>query len=215
MTKASSFLDFLDHWWNLPFLVMLLLVAVYFVLQLVGLAGHAGDHDADAHDGGSDAWHGLLAFFGVGRVPFMVVWVTLFLFAGFTGLLVNRLAYLHFGGVAPAWLFPVALGAALVVGLAGVRVFARAAARFVDVGGHGSTSRLELVGKLGVVASAELDARFGEVRVHDGKDEILVHGRLQVGDAPLARGARVVVIDYDATHELYWVASSPDIDAAA
>ena len=51
--------------------------------------------------------------------------------------------------------------------------------------------------------------------MHDGKDEILVHGRLQAGDAPLARGARVVVIDYDATRELYWVASSPDIDAAA
>src|SRR5262245_7890440 len=107
----SSFLTFLNHWWNLPYLVMLLLVAVYFVLQLVGIAGHAGDHDHDAHPDvdsdadGSDTWHSLLAFFGVGRVPFMVVWVTFFLFGGFTGLIVNRLIYLSAGGSAPAWLF--------------------------------------------------------------------------------------------------------------
>jgi hypothetical protein len=145
----------------------------------------------------------------------MVVWVTLFIFAGFTGLIVNRVVWLRLGGVAPAWLFPVALGAALLVGLAGVRVFARAAARLVDVGGHGSTTKQELIGKLGVVASATLDARFGEVRVHDGKDEILVHGRLRDGEAALVRGVRVVVVDYDTESELYWVTASPDIDAAA
>jgi hypothetical protein len=225
----SSFVVFLNHWWNLPFLVMLLLVAAYFVLQLVGLVGHGGgdhdvatDSDADSqaaahgpHAGGGDTVHDVLAFFGVGRVPFMIVWVTLFLFAGFTGLIVNRVVYLSFGGAAPGWLFPVSLGAALAVGLAGVRVFARAAARLVDVGGHGATAKHELVGKLGVVASAALDARFGEVRVHDGKDEILVHGRLQEGEAPLQRGARVVIVDYDAPSELYWVTGSPDIDAAA
>jgi hypothetical protein len=216
----SSFLAFLNHWWNLPFLVMLLLVAVYFVLQLIGLVGAVGDHDIDHdvdhdHDGGHHVehhfWHDVLGFFGVGRVPFMVVWVTLFLFAGFTGLIVNRVVYLRAGGSAPAWLFPVALVVAVVVGLTGVRVFARAAARLVDVGGGGSTAKRDLVGKLGVVASATLDTRFGEVRVHDGKTEILVHGRVQEGEAPLARGARVVIVDFDGGSELYWVAASPEM----
>jgi Protein of unknown function (DUF1449) len=220
MTDSSSFLAFLNHWWNLPFLVMLLLVAAYFVLQLIGLAGHGGmdhdahpDADADAHVEG-DTWQSLLAFFGVGRVPFMVVWITLFLFAGFTGLIVNRLVYLSHGGRAPAWLFPLALVVALVVGALGVRLFSRVAARLVDVGGDGATSKQQLVGKLGVVASAKLDGRFGEVRIHDGRDEILVHGHLAPGEAALARGARVVVIDYDAQREMYEVSSSPDMDVA-
>jgi len=38
---------FLNHWWNAPFLVMLSLVAVYFVMQVVGLAGHGSEADAD------------------------------------------------------------------------------------------------------------------------------------------------------------------------
>jgi hypothetical protein len=220
----SSFLVFLNHWWNVPFLVMLLLVVAYFGLQLVGLVGHDADHDVthehevdhdhdQTHGLSGDTWHGVLSFFGVGRVPFMVVWVTLFLFAGFTGLVVNRVVWLRLGGVAPAWLFPASLGAALVVGLVGVRVFARAAGRFVDVGGHGASAKHELVGKFGVVASATLDARFGEVRVHDGKVEILVHGKLQGDEATLPRGARVVLVDFDAASQLYWVTVSPDIDS--
>ncbi len=178
-------------------------------------------HDTGSHDvqhGAGDAWHDVLAFFGVGRVPFMVVWVTLFIFAGFTGLIVNRVVYLNLGlgegGAAPVWMFPAWLVAALVVGFVGVRFFARAAARLVDVGGNGSTSKKQLVGRFGVVASGSLDARFGEVRVHDGKDEILVHGRLQDGEAALARGARVVLVDYDDASDLYWVTISPDVDAA-
>lgn len=218
----NDFLHFLNHWWNLPFLVMLLIVAAYFALQLVGLVGHDADGEvhadteADAHaDGDGHAADGVLAFFGVGRVPLMVVWVTLFIFGGFTGLIVNRLVYLSFGGAAPAWLFPASLGAALVVGLAGVRVFARAAARVVNVGGKGSTSKRDLVGKLGVVASAQLDSGYGEVRVHDGQTEILVHGRVQHGEPALPRGARVVLVDYHAEQDLYWVTASPDIDAVA
>ena len=48
-----SFWAFLNHWWNLPWLVMLGLVGVFFALQLAGLAGHASDSDAD-HDADLD-----------------------------------------------------------------------------------------------------------------------------------------------------------------
>jgi len=52
----------------------------------------AADHDVDAdQEAGGDhelggagfGWHDALSFFGVGRVPLMVVWVTFFIFAGF------------------------------------------------------------------------------------------------------------------------------------
>ena len=223
-----SFFTFLNNWWNFPYLVMLGLVAVFFVLQLFGLFGHGdADHDADVdadadaaaaaahdhdhdHDHDADGGHAsVLAFFGVGRVPFMVIWVTLFLFAGFSGLFLNRVYVAQTGGYA-GWFFLVSLLAALVVGLVGVKIFSGLAAKLVDTGGKGASAKRELVGKMGVVASAHIDAKFGEVRVHDATGtEILIHARLQGGDAPLARGAKVVLVEFDPDTELFWATASP------
>lgn len=243
-----GFLPFLNHWWNLPFLVMLGLVGVFFVLQTLGLFGHSdadadADHDVDAdadatpdahvdhdaeadaehdhdadgdHDGEPGAFHSMLAFFGVGRVPFMVIWVTLFLFCGFSGIFFNRVVFVRFEGDYPWWMFAVVLGSAFFIGLVATRLFARVAARFVDVGGKGATAKHELTGKLGVVASPRLDDKFGEIRVRDERgNEILVHGRVKAGEAPLAHGANVVLVDFDAEHELFWVTAVPELDAPA
>ncbi len=231
-----DFLAFVNHWWNLPFLVMLGLCGAFFILQMIGLLGSAAHHDADAHpdahvdadgnadaDGGGDghgvgdglsaAWHDALSFLGVGRVPFMVVWVTLFLFTGFTGIFVNRVLFVRAGGSYSGWwLAPVSAGA-LAVGLVGVRLFSRLAARLVDVGGHGAVTKHELTGKVGTVASALLDARFGEIRVHDDRgNELLVHGCLRAGEAALARGTRVLLISYNYDSQLYWAAACPEIE---
>ena len=65
--------------YNLPFAAALVLMVLIALLQLLGL-GHAfGDVDVDV-DGDIDvgAFDGLLSFFGVGRVPFMV-WLASFL----------------------------------------------------------------------------------------------------------------------------------------
>lgn len=211
-----AFFGFLNHWWNLPFLVMLGLVVVFFVLQVVGLLGHHGDGDVHhehehehehEHDAEGDG-HGMLSWLGVGRVPFMVVWVTGFIFGGFTGLIVNRLFFLN--GPYPTWAFAVALAAALVVGIIGVRLFSRLAAKLVDTGGRGATAKHELAGKQGVVASAHLDGEFGEVRVHDaGGNELLIHARLGPGEPALARGAKVVLVEFDTEKELFWATASP------
>jgi hypothetical protein len=224
---VGGFAAFLNHWWNLPFLVMLGLVVVFFALQTVGIVGHDADADVDADadadadvDADADAnadvhadAHAdadgvglaeLLAYFGVGRVPFMVVWVTLFIFAGATGLFFNSFFYTRGGGAFPAWGFPASLGLSLAIGLVAVRLFSRAAARLVDVGGKGASTKHELAGKLGVVASARLDAKFGEVRVSDGRgNEILVHARLGDDETPLTRGDEVILVEYDGSSELF------------
>jgi hypothetical protein len=140
----------------------------------------------------------------------MVVWVTLFLFTGFAGLFLNRVYFVSQSGYA-AWFFLVSLLVALAIGLAAVRLFARLAARLVDTGGKGATAKHELAGKIAVVASAKLDEAFGEVRVHDAAGtELLVHARLRGGEKPLARGDKVVLVDYDAATELFWATASPD-----
>jgi hypothetical protein len=233
--EAVRFVAFLNHWWNLPFLVMLGLVGVFFVLQIIGIATHGdsdvdaegdvdhdvdgdADHDADGdHDGDGDhdadgLWSGVLSFFGVGRVPFMVVWVTFFIFAGFAGLTWNRV--MSTGAEYPTWAFFVALALALAVGAVGVRLFSRLAARFVDVGGRGSVKKHELCGKVGVVASAVVDDKFGEVRVRDDHgNELLVHGTIKAGEPPLKRGDQIVLVDYDEKRELFWVSSVPELTA--
>ncbi len=226
-----SFVPFLNHWWNLPFLVMLGLCGVFFVLQAIGLLGGDADHDVDTDtdldhdvdaDGDADAgisggmtaaWHEALAFLGVGRVPFMVVWVTLFLFGGFSGIFINRVLFVRAGGAYHGWWFIAVSLSSLIVGLASVRLFSRLAARLVDVGGHGAITKHEMEGKVGVVASVTLDERFGEIRVHDDRgNELLLHGCVRAGEAPLPRGAKVLLVSYDGDKQLFWATACPELE---
>src|SRR5437667_16273 len=79
-------------------------------------------------------------------------------------------------------------------------------------GGRGAVAKHELAGKIGVVASATLDARFGEIRVHDDRgNEILLHGCVRAGDAPLARGAKVLLVSYDQDKQLFWASACPEV----
>jgi hypothetical protein len=214
-----SFWQFLNQWWNLPYLVALGLVGVFFVLQLFGFAAHAfaGDHEIDLdgdgvpddlateHDLDGDADHdvdvqehgafSIGAFLGVGRVPFLVVWLTLFIFAGFTGLFLNRVL-LAGAGAYRGWFFPLSLAGALAASVVAVRFAAKGVAKLVDVGGRGASARKDLRGRIGVVASATLDSQFGEIRVRDARgEELIVHGRLDGSEKVLERGAQVVLVD--------------------
>src|SRR5262249_30142418 len=142
-------------------------VGVYFALQAVGgLAdaassdsdlAHEVDHDVDHDvDHGGEQEHGLAEFLGVSRGPFMVVWLTLFIFAVFSGLFLNRVLQVRTGGYA-GWFFPLSLLGSLGVGLFSVRFAAKAVGRLVDTGGRGATARKDLSGSIGVVASPTLD----------------------------------------------------------
>jgi len=214
-----AFSSFLNRWWNLPYLVMLGLVAVFFTLQALGFALHEGseldhdhdfdqdhdlDHDQDCDHDAEDDGHWLL---GGARVPFMVVWLTLFIFAGFSGIFVNRVLQQKSGGYKP-WFFAVSVAVSLAVGVLAVRFVARQVARLVDVGGRGAARRHELEGSIGVVASAELDHGFGEVRVKDGRgNELIVHGHLAKDEPAMRRGARVVLVRLDEGSGLFEVAA--------
>ena len=226
-----GFWQFLNQWWNLPYLVALGLTGVFFVLQLFGFAAHAfaGDHEIDLdgdgvpddlateHDIDGDTDHdvdapehgafSIGAFLGVGRVPFLVVWLTLFIFTGFSGLFFNRVLQVRTGGY-PAWFFPLSLLGALGIGLAAVKFAARAVAKLVDVGGRGAPARRELSGAVGVVASPMLDGKFGEVRVRDPLgNELIVHGRLGEDEGKLKQGDKVVLIELDNESGLFQVAA--------
>jgi hypothetical protein len=232
-----TFWSFLNHWWNLPSLVMLGSCAAFLLLQAVGLIGAGDDHELDleAHDAletdadhdvdlehdldqevdaeGAEGslWQEALGFLGAGRVPFMVVWVSLFLCAGFAGIFLNRSAFLLAGGYSGWWFAPLQ-ALALGCGVIGARLSSKLVGRFVDVGGRGATKKHELTGRPGVVASAVCDDRFGEIRLKDARgNELLVHGRLATGEAPLGRSASVVLVDFDPERELFSVVACPEL----
>ncbi|WP_394837903.1 YqiJ family protein [Pendulispora rubella] len=231
---------FLNHWSNAPFLVMLGLVAVIVFLQAAGLMGLVAeggsdhevnvdaDHDVDLNhdvdadgdadadqdadsDADADGWHGALSYFGVGRVPLMVLAVTWLLFTGFSGILFNSFAYVRFGGtfVYPGWVLPVTYGTSLAVGLVATRLFSRVLGRIFDLGTRGATAKHELSGRIGVVASPELGSKFGEIRVRDERgNELLVHARIETGEDPLKLGEEVVLVDYDTESEMFLATSA-------
>src|SRR5438105_8778529 len=225
-----SFWQFLNQWWNLPYLVALGLVGVFFVLQVFGFAAHAfaGDQEIDLdgdgvpddlateHDIDGDSDHDLDApehgtfsigaFLGIGRVPFLVVWLTLFIFAGFTGLFLNRLLLAQ-AGTYRGWFFPLSLLGAVGVGAVAVRFAAKGVAKLVDVGGRGAGTRKDLRGRIGVVAGATLDSQFGEIRVRDARgEELIVHGRLDGTGKALERGAQVVLVELHPDEGVFTVA---------
>ena len=82
-------------------------------------------------------------------------------------------------GAYQPWFFPLSLLASLAVGvgLGAVHRDARCG-KLVDVGGRGASARRRsCAARMGVVASPVLDAKFGEVRVHDPRgNELIVHG---------------------------------------
>jgi hypothetical protein len=52
------------------------------------------------------------------------------------------------------------------------------------------------------------------VRVRDDHgNELLLHGRLQAGEAALKRGDNIVLVDYDGDRELFWVSAVPELKA--
>lgn len=219
MGECMSSREFLNHWWNLPFLVMLGLVAAYFGLQTLGIFEGGADHEADVpaeHDADVEADHdldhdidgaGLAGWFGLGRVPMMVIWLRLFIFMGFGGLFFNRVLFVKSGGHYPWWYFPISTLSSLAVGAAATRASARLVSKLVDVGGRGATARRERPGSIGVVASARVDEGFGEVRVRDGRgNALIVHARVESRAAHPRQGEQVVLVDYDEKSGPYTVA---------
>ena len=137
----------------------------------------------------------------------MVVWLTLFIFAGFTGLFVNRVLQVRSGGY-PGWFFPISLLLSLLAGGVSVRFAARAVHKLVDTGGRGASRKTELAGAIGVVASPLLDAHFGEIRVRDPRgNELIVHGQLGEGESTLKQGERVVLVELRQESGLFTVAA--------
>ncbi|MGD0676078.1 MAG: hypothetical protein ABSC94_11700 [Polyangiaceae bacterium] len=209
---------FLTGWGNAPFAVALGAVVAFALLQSTGILGllaggeghdHDVDHDvthdtddpsADDHGQGAALARGSsAAALGFGTLPFTMIWEVFALAAGVTGYALN-LGYFGAPSGPPvhtlAWTVP---GASLAGSLA-VATLARWLGPVFAFKDQEATSRVELVGQIGVVISSKVDEEFGEVRIRDktGHD-LRVVCRLAKGSTGEPREQdHVVVVECDA-----------------
>lgn len=206
-----SIVRFLIAWPNAPFTIALGIAAVFALLQISGvlglLAGGHGDHDHDVdhdhdhdvdHDHDHDAGVGdaIFSAFGVGKIPFALIWQTWAIVFAVTGLALNA-RWLGTEGPPPLtllWTLP----SGLLLGAAAVALVARLLGPVFATKPHEATSRRELVGLSGVVISSKVTDDFGEVRVRDKSGlDLRVICRLAPGSAPPKEHDPVVIVDVE------------------
>lgn len=69
---------------------------------------------------------------------------------------------------------------------------------------HEAPTRAQVIGKMGVISTGRVDARFGQAKVDDGGAGLIVEVRAATGNA-LERGERVVLVAWNAEAQAYEV----------
>ncbi|MDX2019572.1 MAG: hypothetical protein SF187_04975 [Deltaproteobacteria bacterium] len=69
---------------------------------------------------------------------------------------------------------------------------------------HEAPTRAQVIGKMGVISTGKVDARFGQAKVDDGGAGLIVEVRAATGNG-LARGDRVVLVSWNAELHAYEV----------
>lgn len=204
------------------FSVLMGIAVVYWLFVIIGAldidllhVGDFGDHgDAGGHGeaGGHDSEAGhnpnvILEFLGLGKVPLTII-LSCFIFVAWS---VCFLGGSSVRAALPGWTTwvtsPLIMVSAVVVGFFITGLCMRPLGKLFNL--EAKTSAYDLVGKLVIVTSSTVDARFGTAR-HDtptGEDMLLnvvcspVHS--------LKRDEQAVVMDYDRATGIYTIAPLP------
>jgi hypothetical protein len=174
-------------------------------------ASHRADDsasgDAPSEESGSNR---LLSFFGVGRVPIMLLAQGFGLSWGAAGFYATRM--LSSGGASPDSFVPYAAGIAAACGILGVKTIGEVGSRFMPAEETYATGREDLIGSVGV-AVFPVSQTMGRIHVYDTfgtlHDE---SARLIPGDAdaePIAKGESVLLVLFDEEGGFFYVERSP------
>lgn len=196
-------------WQNLMFLLPLLLAVIY--LLVLGLGGDGHEHDVSVHhevgvhhDAGHDQDVDLgpsgiakaLNAFGLGRVPFSVLVVTVLILWGGTGLLCSQSF-----GIPKVGLSALIAGA---VTLVCTPLIARAVGAFISTRSF-HVRREALVG-MKAKAIYGISETIGEVRLVDPTGNLRdLPARIKRGAAEIAEGTEVTLLRYDEQQEVFTV----------
>lgn len=214
------------QWWNLLFLLPLLLaVALLLVGGLGGIGegtahggadGHGEVHPVEAHDGvvggvdgADDGDHALteaLERVGVGVVQMTLLAAAFLLFFGMAGLAANRFLDVATHPEGRVWL---AAGIATVGGLVGMAGFGAVGRKFLPRHEGPATGNRDLLGRAGRVVY-EVTADSGTVQVRDASGTVhQIAARIPQGHAPLEAGQSALIISFETAHGYFLVDDDP------
>jgi membrane protein implicated in regulation of membrane protease activity len=190
---------------NLPFFVALLAGLALALTQIVA-GGDASDAEADTDadaDPGGDVIGGLLEFVGFGRLPVLLVIMSLLISFAVVGLLANAIVR-SLVGTTPDWLLAFSLPLAVLAGApisgALVGLLARITPRSTTAVGYE-----ELIGCVGRVASATISTTYGRVRVTDRRGGHHTVYAVVEDATPIAEDTEVALVRYDPAQQRYIV----------
>ena len=166
---------------------------------------HDLDHDVD-HNMSRDSLSGfsLLAFIGIGKAPLMVVILIVLMTTGLLGWILNGLV-MGILGVFPGLLLLVTLLGSLVAGSLVTSRLTRFIGRALPPVSTTATRAESLVGRPGTVISPFVDGRYGMVHLRDNGSTLISLFAITEDEQPIARGASVILLSYDATQRRYLV----------
>jgi hypothetical protein len=202
-SSDMSFFAWQNVIFEIPILIGLLLIFGAFL----GGAGHDAHHDVDhGHD---SEHHGLLSLLGVGRVPLTVALMLAALLFGGIGMIGNGI--LSACGVPPSLYGPISLADAFVGMVLLTGPVARLIARALPSSESYPVSRHDFAGCTGtLLLPADATQGYAQVRDREGN----VHNvRCKTTGVALAKGIKILVVEYDEASQTYTVDGIDDATA--
>ncbi len=194
-------------WYNLVFILPILLVVLYLILQVFGLAldidGDADvdvgdvDVDVDADLNGISTFDNVLGFMNVGKVPLAIIIATFLMFWGVSGFICNGIIRDILGSF-PSPFIMASCGVALMIGIIATKFLSGVIARAFPMIETYSSDNQSLLGQVARVVSGEITSNFGRAKVEDQFGNVLtVYCKIPEGKEVPKRGDEIVLVDYD------------------
>ena len=196
----------------LPLTILLVPVALYWVLNMLGavdLDFLDVDFDTDSDDGGmGGALQSALKLVNAKDVPVMVVLSIIVILLWACTMIGNLWFNAEQSGFAGGIIVLAALVAAVIL----TRFVVAPLKPFFRLLRTDEDNHLPVIGRTGIVRTAVIDARSGQVEVENAGAPLLLNARLSTDGPTLPRNSEVIVISYDADSGIYAVRSlSEDI----
>ena len=210
-----DFLVELTRWYNLLFVLPVLVALIYLFLHTLtasdvgGLEAGFGDLGVIAADRlrmiqERTVLNRFFIFLNAGRLPPFMVVAPFILSWGFVGFVCNHWFIPLFGGL----VFPALLVSAFVAFILSslmTRFLSQGIAFVFPTAQMAAIRRADLVGTVATVTSIDVNTEFGMARTEDVPFNVTIFCRVDEGEARIRQGQRVVLWDYDAHMNCYKV----------
>lgn len=194
----------------LPMTILLVPVGIYWLLSIVGAVDHDilgmdldgvdGHHGHDGHPA-TEFMHGALRILNAQGVPVMMVLSILIAYLWGCSMLGNLWFNKGFSGGIGFFVSLGALGVAVIL----TRLTVTPLKPLFRLMQDDPESAKPVLGRSGVVRTAFVNERDGQVEVENAGAPLLLNARVAVGSPPLPRGTAVLVISYDEATGIYIV----------